>query len=52
MRHLRFALGPDITAAMKQLDLIYNGQEKPADLLPKMAADINKLLAQMPWNLK
>ena len=49
-RHLRYSLGPDITAAMKQLDLIYNGQEKPANLLPKMAADINKLLLERPWN--
>jgi len=49
-RHLKFALGPDITAAMKKLDLIYNGQEKPANLLPQMASEINKLLSGMPWN--
>jgi len=48
--HLRYDLGSDINAVLSQLDLIYSNEEEPSDLLPKMAAEINELLLDRPWN--
>lgn len=49
-RHLKFALGSEINASLEKLGLIYSNEQKPADLLPGLAEEITKELADRPWN--
>lgn len=50
-RHLKYNLGSDITASLKELDLIYSNEKKPADILPGIAKNINAVLKTRPWNV-
>lgn len=49
-RHLRFDLGSEITASLAKLDTIYSNENQPADLLPQIAAEVNTILKDKPWN--
>jgi len=48
--NLRFDLGSDIPAALKNLDLIYSNEKPAKDILKQAAADINTALKDRPWN--
>lgn len=49
-RHLRYELGAEIIASMGKMATIYSNEQKPTDLLPKIAADVNGFLKDKPWN--
>ncbi len=51
MQYSSFDLGPDVIAAMSQLDLIYSNERKPADLLPGLSEEVTAELKRRPWNL-
>ena len=48
-RHLKYDLG-NVAASMGKLSLIYSGERDAADLLPELAEEVNKGLAERPWN--
>jgi len=50
LRHEKVDLGPEISALMNKLDMIYSGEAQPAELLPGLAEDVNTELAKRPWN--
>ena len=49
-RHLRFDIGAEITASLAKLDMIYSNEKKPSELLPEIAAEVNAVLKEKPWN--
>jgi len=49
-RHLRFDIGAEIVASLDKLAMVYSDEAKPSALLPEIAAEVNAILNDKPWN--